>query len=104
MNAASTSFASRPSAFCGKRLRSPSCSPPRTIIRLTQATPSSTDDGDDVDVDIVAGIRVLALAHLRERLDLVAVDRRFLVAPRVRTQRCMRSSSRLSAVSLRPSR
>src|SRR5713101_7294596 len=36
---------------------------------------------DDVDVDVVAGVGVQALAHLGERLDLVAVDRRFLVAP-----------------------
>src|SRR5712692_1763973 len=40
-------------------------------------------DRDDVDVDVVAGVGVQALAHLGERLDLVAVDRRFLVAPRV---------------------
>src|SRR6266852_4722246 len=40
-------------------------------------------DRDDIDIDVRAGVGVLALADLDEGLDLVAVDRRFLVAPRV---------------------
>src|SRR2546425_6483682 len=39
-------------------------------------------NGDDVDVDIGASVGVQALAHPGEGLDLVAVDRRLLVAPR----------------------
>src|SRR5262249_687770 len=42
------------------------------------------DRGDDVHVDVVAGICVLALAHFRERLDLVAVDRGLFVSLVVR--------------------
>ena len=38
---------------------------------------------DDIDIDIRARVGVLALAHLGEGLDLIAVDRRLLVAPRV---------------------
>src|SRR5258708_37731610 len=40
-------------------------------------------DRDDIDIDVRAGIGVLTLADLDERLNLVAVDRRLLVAPRV---------------------
>src|SRR5882762_246219 len=40
-------------------------------------------DRDDIDIDVRAGVGVLALADLGEGLDLVAVDRRLLVAPRV---------------------
>src|SRR6266705_3200439 len=40
-------------------------------------------DRDDIDIDVRAGVGVLALADLDEGLDLVAVDRRLLVAPRV---------------------
>src|SRR5713101_7798624 len=40
-------------------------------------------DRDDIDIDVGAGVGVLALADLDEGLDLVAVDRRLLVAPRV---------------------
>src|SRR5947207_6129705 len=40
-------------------------------------------DRDDIDIDIRARVGVLALAHLGEGLDLIAVDRRLLVAPRV---------------------
>src|SRR2546428_2961894 len=39
-------------------------------------------NSDDVDVDIGASVGVQALAHLGKGLDLVAVDRRLLVAPR----------------------
>src|SRR5882672_2588023 len=40
-------------------------------------------DRDDIDIDVRAGVGVLALADLGEGLDLVAVDRRLLVVSRV---------------------
>src|SRR5437660_7377317 len=40
-------------------------------------------DGDDIHIDVRAGIGVLALADLGEGLNLVAVDRRLLIAARV---------------------
>src|ERR1051325_8458275 len=82
-NASITSSSAAPSAFEGKKLRSPTCRPPRIITRLTHATAPSmaqaTTSASTPRLD-----STYWRAWMRERAHLVAVGGRLLVAPRLR--------------------